>query len=123
MYTGMRNRNLTMMMRTSTTALLLASAQVCSGFDVRSVGTPLQVGVTTPGNARRNLLQLVALAPLSVLARPAVAVTPTDGKDGPLAELPPDAIRSYLQYRVPLQIAADFYVFDLQPKMGEIDDW
>jgi hypothetical protein len=115
-----------MMMRTSTTALLLAlTAHVCSGFDVRSVGTPLDLParVTTPGNARRNLLQLVALAPLSVLALPAVAVTPTDGKDGPLAELPPDAIRSYLQYRVPLQIAADFYVFDLQPKMGEIDDW
>lgn len=114
------------MMRTCTTAILLASsAHVCSSFDVRSVGTPLDLPakLATPENARRNLLQFVALAPFSALALPAVAVTPTDGKDGPLAEMPPDAIRSYLQYRIPLQIAADFYVFELQPKMGEIDDW
>jgi hypothetical protein len=115
-----------MMLRTWMTSIILAlSAHVCSSLDVRSVGTPLDLPakVTTPGNARRNLLQFAALAPLSVLALPAVAVTPTDGKDGPLSEMPPDAIRSYLQYRVPLQIAADFYVFELQPKMGEIDDW
>jgi hypothetical protein len=114
------------MMRTWTTAILLAaSANVCSSFDVRSVGTPLDLPakLTKPGNARRNLLQFVALAPFSVLALPAVAVTPTDGKDGNLADLPPDASRSYLQYRIPLQIAADFYIFELQPKMGEIDDW
>jgi hypothetical protein len=114
-----------MMMRTWTSALLLASfANVCSSFDVRSVGTPLDLPakLTTP-NARRNLLQFVALAPFSALALPAVAVEPTDDKAGKLADLPPDALRSYLQYRIPLQIAADFYVFELQPKMGDIDDW
>mmetsp|Transcript_19102 Transcript_19102/g.26900 ORF Transcript_19102/g.26900 Transcript_19102/m.26900 type:complete len:309 (-) Transcript_19102:314-1240(-) len=51
------------------------------------------------------------------------AITPVNVEGGNLPDLPPDAARSYLQYRVPLQIAADYYVFDLQPKMANIDDW
>jgi hypothetical protein len=34
--------------------------------------------------------------------------------DGNLPDLPPEAVRSYLQYRIPLQTSADFYMFELQ---------
>jgi hypothetical protein len=114
------------MMRTFTVTLMLAlSAPMCTSFDVKSAGTPLDSStkLPTPENARRNLLKFVALAPFASVALPAVAFTPTGANDGNLADLPPEAVRSYLQYRIPLQIAADFYVFELQGKMGEIQDW
>lgn len=38
----------------------------------------------------------------------------TDASSGTIPDLPNDAQRSYLQYRFPLQLAADFYIFDLQ---------
>lgn len=43
--------------------------------------------------------------------------------DGNLPDLPTEASRSYLQYRIPLQIAADFFIFELQPKLANVDDW
>jgi len=43
--------------------------------------------------------------------------------DGNLPELPFEASRSYLQYRFALQVAADYYVFDLQSKVADIDEW
>lgn len=43
----------------------------------------------------------------------------TGPKSGELPNLPPEAIRSYLQYRFPLQLAADFYIFDLQAMVGD----
>lgn len=47
----------------------------------------------------------------------------TGGMDGNLPDLPSEASRSYLQYRIPLQIAADFFIFELQPKLANVDDW
>jgi hypothetical protein len=43
----------------------------------------------------------------------------TNASSGELPDLPADAARSYLQYRFPLQLAADFYVFDLQTMVGD----
>lgn len=43
--------------------------------------------------------------------------------DGNLPDLPSEAVRAYLQYRVPLQIAADSYVFNIQDMMGDVDSW
>jgi hypothetical protein len=43
----------------------------------------------------------------------------TGPKSGELPNLPPEATRSYLQYRFPLQLAADFYIFDLQAMVGD----
>jgi len=43
--------------------------------------------------------------------------------DGNLPDLPSEAVRSYLQYRIPLQIAADYYVFNLQDMVADIDQW
>ena len=40
-----------------------------------------------------------------------------------LEDLPPEAQRSYLQYRIPLQISADFYMWELQGKMEDTDEW
>ncbi len=40
-------------------------------------------------------------------------------------DLPNDAIKSYLQYRYSLQLAADYYIFDLQNMVadtGEINN-
>lgn len=59
-----------------------------------------------------SVVPLLTWFPLSGFAASAIAATgPTDGN---LPDLPPDAVRSYLQYRIPLQTAADFYVFELQ---------
>ena len=43
--------------------------------------------------------------------------------DGNLPDLPSEAVRAYLQYRVQLQISADYYIFSLQDKIGDIDEW
>ena len=43
--------------------------------------------------------------------------------DGNLPDLPSEGARSYLQYRIPLQIAADYYVFSLQDLIGDTDQW
>jgi hypothetical protein len=54
----------------------------------------------------------VVTCPPAALAAASSAVTGPG--DGNLPDLPPDAVRSYLQYRIPLQTAADYYVFELQ---------
>jgi hypothetical protein len=54
---------------------------------------------------------------------PTVVNAMTGADDGNLPDLPPDAIRSYLQYRVSLQISADYYLWDLQEKLGDTQDW
>jgi hypothetical protein len=72
---------------------------------------------------RRDMFQLgTAVFAANVLdPRPALALTGPG--DGNLADLPPEAVRSYLQYRMPLQTSADYYVFELQDKVKDIDDW
>lgn len=56
-------------------------------------------------------------------AKSALAREVTDASSGNLPELPPEAVRSYLQYRFPLQLAADFYMFDLQTMVGDTDEF
>ena len=77
------------------------------------------------GNVRRDLLigtlSTMVIGSIPTSARAAPTITgPTDGN---LPDLPPDASRSYLQYRAPLQIATDYYVFELQGKLADVDDW
>lgn len=77
------------------------------------------------GNVRRDLLigtlSTMVLGSIPTSARATPTITgPTDGN---LPDLPPDASRSYLQYRAPLQIATDYYVFELQGKLADVDDW
>jgi len=90
--------------------------------------------------SRRNLMKLIpsagaataaaAIMGSSTFAFPQItnAAVPegtkvTGAEDGNLPDLPPEAARSYLQYRIPLQVATDYYLFELQPKLGNIDDW
>jgi hypothetical protein len=47
----------------------------------------------------------------------------TDVTSGGIPDLPSDAQRSYLQYRFPLQLAADFYIFDLQTMVGDTGEF
>merc|ERR1712071_614458 len=47
----------------------------------------------------------------------------TTASSGLLPDLPPDAVRSYLQYRTPLQISADYYLFDLRDQIKDINQW
>lgn len=42
---------------------------------------------------------------------------------GNIPDLPPEAVRSYLQYRVSLQTSADFYLFDLKDQINDVMDW
>ena len=48
---------------------------------------------------------------------------PTTSSSGLLPDLPPEAVRSYLQYRFPLQLAADYYIFDLQTMVRDTDEF
>jgi hypothetical protein len=53
----------------------------------------------------------------------ATTVKSTGSSDGNLPDLPSEAARSYLQYRIPLQIAADYYIFSLQDLVVDTDQW
>ena len=71
---------------------------------------------------RRQMLQWTAA---SLLAMPSVATAKTmnTAEDGLLPDLPPEAVRSYLQYRVGLQISADYYLWDLQDRVKDTNEW
>lgn len=71
---------------------------------------------------RRQMLQWTAA---SLLAMPSVATAKTmnTAADGLLPDLPPEAVRSYLQYRVGLQISADYYLWDLQDRVKDTNEW
>jgi len=75
--------------------------------------------------APASLLALVVgTAGAGFLPQAANAETKATGvNDGNLPDLPFEASRSYLQYRFALQVAADYYVFELQDKIGDIDEW
>ncbi len=65
-----------------------------------------------------------AMAMLTAVAPSAnAAMGIATANDGNLPDLPNEAVRAYLQYRVQLQISADSYVFSIQDKIGDIDEW
>ena len=66
---------------------------------------------------------LTTAAVWAVQPQPSWAVVTPTGPDDLDPELPPDAVRSYLQYRVPLQTSADFYVFELQQLLQDSSEW
>jgi hypothetical protein len=96
-----------------------------------NVSPPQRKVETNSASSRRDFLQLVNVAaPLMtgaavlVQQQPANAATHSTGpEDGNLPDLPPEAVRSYLQYRIPLQTSADFYVFELQDLLQDISQW
>lgn len=74
---------------------------------------------------RRNFISLVSASVLTsqLIGNPEAADAASGSNDGNLPDLPSEAVRSYLQYRIPLQIAADSYIFDYQEMVGNIDKW
>lgn len=67
-------------------------------------------------------LAILGSAPM-IFPSGAAAKVVTDASSGLLPDLPPDAVKSYLQYRFPLQLAADFYVFDLQTMVADTGEF
>lgn len=112
---------------------LFVVAPLASAFSIASTAssrpeTALSLGGesdSVEGLERRKFLSLVpaALAASQLVGQPEVAKAVTGAADGNLPDLPSEAVRSYLQYRIPLQIAADYYVFELQAKVGDIENW
>jgi len=77
--------------------------------------------------SRRNVFQLVSATAAAnaavALGTAAPANAATGANDGLLPDLPASAVKDYLQYRVLLQISADFYMWELQKNVGDIDNW
>ena len=94
-----------------------ALAQVRPSSALSAAFTDGEDAPSSAAHSRRAWLQQSLLAASAVaLAAPerALAREVTDASSGELPDLPPEAVRSYLQYRFPLQLSADFYIFDLQ---------
>uniref|UniRef100_A0A7S2HFZ0 Uncharacterized protein n=1 Tax=Helicotheca tamesis TaxID=374047 RepID=A0A7S2HFZ0_9STRA len=80
-------------------------------------------------SSRRDILRVSAASAigLTALSSPlfpaSAAAKVTGASDGNLPDFPSEAVRSYLQYRTPLQISADYYIWELQDKMTDVDEW
>ena len=76
-------------------------------------------------NRREVMKQSLGL----VLGATALSTSPfpsyaaTGPSDGNLPDLPGEAVRSYLQYRAPLQTSADFYLFDILDTLDDPSNW
>lgn len=104
--------------------------------NIGSLGGALQMMENDEGDASSSRRAFFSKSALSVVGSVAAfngLVLPvgvanagqklTGAGDGNLPDLPPDAARSYLQYRIPLQISADSYVWEIQKQLANIDDW
>ena len=129
-------------MRLSTGNVVLAASCLASAvafsltgqdnaFKSSSLSTSLNLSSesATEGNddvSRRQLFQRAAASAAAAASlastRPSVASAAMTGA-ADLPDLPTEAVRSYLQYRVPLQISADYYLWELRDKISRIDDW
>lgn len=79
---------------------------------------------TTDDFSRRDFVaSSAAMLALTGLSPPSNAAGLATASDGNLPDLPSEAVRAYLQYRVQLQISADSYIFSIQDKIGDIDEW
>lgn len=78
----------------------------------------LEISRSSEDQTRRQLL----FSPVSFLL-PAALLIPQSQAAEPDPDLPQDAKKSYLQYRVPLQISADYYLFDLKESLSNVDNW
>lgn len=68
---------------------------------------------------RRRIL-VTPFVVVSSVCQASVSKALSDPKD---IDLPNDAVRSYLQYRIPLQLSADYYMFDLKNSITDFDSW
>mmetsp|Transcript_2379 Transcript_2379/g.3520 ORF Transcript_2379/g.3520 Transcript_2379/m.3520 type:complete len:301 (+) Transcript_2379:64-966(+) len=120
---------------TSSTLLLLSSAFGAAGaFSTTGCRTTSAGCSSTSLNAevpstRRSWLQssssiLLGSAIAATASNPQAAFAKTVTNAASLdPDLPNDAIKSYLQYRYSLQLAADYYIFDLQNMVADTDEY
>jgi hypothetical protein len=111
---------------TTTSSSATAASKLYAHSDNSSNNNSNSNKVSNVDVQRRQFLQQsipLAIIAFSSTKANAASVTPTTSASGNLPDLPPEASRSYLQYRIPLQISADFYIFDLQNKLSDIDSW
>ena len=105
----------------------------CKTFSTLAATTRDTNSEPTQEQTRRSWLQttsssiLLGASTLSSSPQKALAATKgakiTDASSGLLPDLPPGAKITYLQYRFPLQLAADFYMFDLQTMVADTDEY
>lgn len=104
---------------------------VCDGFVVPSnhkqkrfgttaLAASVEDAFTTNLVTRRGVFHLASAAAGASVLMPQQVLADDEGG---LSDLPPEAARSYLQYRVVLQTGADYYVWDLQDKVKNTNDW
>lgn len=115
---------------TTTTSYVSAN---CKTFSALAATTRDTNSEPTQEQTRRSWLQttsssiLLGASTLSSSPQNALAATKgakiTDASSGLLPDLPPGAKITYLQYRFPLQLAADFYMFDLQTMVADTDEY
>ena len=70
-----------------------------------------------------SLPPAVLLGELLLHPKQSWAITRTSADSGQDLDLPPEAQRSYFQYRIPLQTSADLYVFELQDILQDPNEW
>ena len=103
--------------------------RVLSPPTLLSLAFVARAGAFTPSPAgshsRRDWIESAAIAAGGTLIVPGAASARevTDASSGELPDLPPAATKTYLQYRFPLQVAADFYIFDLQSFVADTDEY
>jgi hypothetical protein len=76
-------------------------------------------------SSRRQILQTSGAAVLASLVGvpPPANAALTGASDGNLPDLPPEAAKSYLQYRLGMQLSADYYMWELQELLEQTDNW
>lgn len=100
----------------------LIVSQPISGSRHRVASTSLTARAVDESNTdnhitRRSIFQVASISIGASLFAPQSALA------ADLDDLPPQAARSYLQYRMPLQTGADYYLWTLQEKIKDTNDW
>jgi hypothetical protein len=101
-----------------------------SSADADGRSTVLRGGIksSTAGinSSRRRFfdttIAAVATTVVGLQPAPSMAIEGVTMK-GNMPDLPPETVRSYLQYRMPLQTSADFYLFELRDQLSNTADW
>lgn len=85
----------------------------------------INTGITL---SRRQMLLTTTTTTVTAIGtascfRPLPGNAITGSQDGFLSELPPEASRSYLQYRIGIQTSMDYYLWELQDLVAHPEDW
>ena len=113
-------------MRLSILASCFATAGAFTTVQPAAKNTPLSASADQQNEhdlGRREVFRDIVASSALVLSFMTSNVPVAKAAGSALDDLPPEAQRSYKQYRIPLQIAADYYLWELRDKISVIDDW